>query len=182
MKKFIHIPKSAGSSVRAMTLGNPDWDYASHRRKLSDPDVDTAVFTLRDPIQRFLSAAKHLTSARTKRDMESYGNAEDFVEKLKSNSLDHIIFKPMSHWLGTLEQYQQHEHRVASVIDIDSVDDYFTALGVTPQRKRSAEDYQIDFDDTLSAASVEWLESYYAEDRALYEYIKTRPYYVSGEQ
>jgi hypothetical protein len=153
-----------------------DWTYYSHKIKLADVS-DNVVFTIRDPLIRFSSAVKH----HLKQSGITDGKLNDFIRMLiKDNFAEthSVIFQSTTNWLGTLEEYKQREHLVEAAVETGAINNYFNSLGVEAKHARDHKQYNLNFDETVSHRNRIWFRQHFAEDYALYRYIRTRPYYV----
>jgi hypothetical protein len=195
-KQYIHIAKTGGTSIQKILENNSEYSVYGHELRIADQKANNIFFTIRDPISKFTSAILHILFAQKKLE----GNINDFIENYisildqqKTNFVKNkhilafynarklpLLIVPFSYWLGTLEVYKQHEHKVFLALETSAINKYFYNLGYDPIHYRNHNRYKINFDSNISEANLKFLYDFYDEDHKLYDYIKTRPYYVGN--
>ena len=183
MYNYIHIPKTGGNWVNHYVgPQNSQMTLLGHRSQLQD--YNNVVFTLRHPVDKFISGACYLHNI-VNPDSELDSNAiiryyqSEFPIRTKM-FFAQIILQPLSVNLGTLEEYKTNEHQVHQVIDFDYVTEgYANLLNLErpiPEKQNVTKPYNKNIDAELT----EWITEYLAEDFELYEYIRSRPYYITA--
>jgi len=195
-KQFIHIAKTGGTSVQKILENNSEYLFYGHDLRLAEEKAKNIFFTIRDPIAKFTSAVLHVWFIQNKFE----GNLDNYVENFqqtldeyKSNFVKNknsllfynkrklsTLLVPISYWLGNLENYKKNENKVFLVLETSCIGKYFSNLGYTTIHYRNHSRYKINFEKNISEKNLQFLYDFYDEDYKLYEYIKTRPYYVGN--
>ena len=187
MYYFVHIPKTGGMWFRKFVELNPQYNIETtgfHGARLFDA-THPAIFCLRDPIDRFLSGLRMRWLDHRHDDIV---HQVDYFLANKERETSALNL-PMTRYIGDMETYKQHEHNIAVVFDFENypycVYDYFTDANrdieniVINDTARSVNYNKTKYD--LRSDQLTELNSIYADDIELYEYIKTRSYYASNE-
>jgi hypothetical protein len=190
------MTKTGGTSIQKILENSPEYSIYGHELRLADEKAKNIFFTIRDPISKFTSAILHILFAQKLVE----GNINDFIENFrkilddqKSNFVKNkhilafynarklpLLIAPFSYWLGTLENYKKNESKVFLALETSEINKYFTNLGYDFVHYRNHNRYKINFDRNISEKNLQFLYDFYDEDYKLYEYIKTRPYYVGN--
>lgn len=95
------------------------------------------------------------------------------------------LFGSYTRWLGDLETYKQHEHKVCIVYNLKKLDDIFLRLyGVElpkqPFLRRSRQQFQIPQSYDVDETNTEWFKSQFRKaDYELLDHIKQQEYYIA---
>lgn len=90
---------------------------------------------------------------------------------------------PIMNWLGDLDTYRKHQHKVSVVVDIKDLDAFVQeitghALPRDPFRRRSRDLFDIPQSYDIDADNLEWFQTQYrAGDYALLDHIRSQPYF-----
>jgi len=89
----------------------------------------------------------------------------------------------LTHWLGDVEEFKKHEHKIEMVFHINNLDKvmqqvYNLKLPKDPFRKRSRQLFDRNQTYAISPQNEHWFKNQFRKkDYELIAYIKTRPYY-----
>lgn len=95
-----------------------------------------------------------------------------------------VLLDSYTRWLGDLETYKQHEHRVSIVYNLKKLDDIFlrlydVELPKQPFLRRSRQQFEIPQSYDVDETNTEWFKSQFRKaDYELLDYITQQDYYI----
>lgn len=185
---FIHLPKTGGMWFRHCVFAseNPQFKFVDIAGGLHGQTMENAttqiVFILRHPLDRFLSGVRFNNNAHDDADMHSR------IERIMASDIaQDMIYRPLTQF--QLKDFAAYEHKIAAVFDHDTLTDAVTKF--IPPVSQCAE-YKNKINHTqsqyvqynanlLKPEHAQWINTVYAQDIELYNYIKQQPYYIKGE-
>ncbi len=181
MYNYIHIPKTGGNWVNNY-VGPQNTAMALHGHKAHIHDYNNVVFTLRHPVDKFISGACFLHNIRFKHVKRDTNEILRFYQEPWSEVMPFakVILQPLSVNFGTLNEYKTNEHRVGAVIDFDCLTKGYTNLLNLERPVPEPSNVTKPYSKTIDSDLQKWIESYYSEDFELYNYIRSRPYYITA--
>jgi hypothetical protein len=184
MYDFVHIPKTGGTWFRQFIKNNSEYNIQTkifHIAKVYD-SVNPVLFSVRDPIDRFLSATRMRWLNVRFDDIRNH--VDYFIENNEQEMT--ALYQPITLYLGDIDTYKEHEHNIAHVFDFHSLAKSVTSvfpeansIAQTKINNTEQSPYYNIRENQLSSAQVDWLKDFFSEDYKLYEYIQSRPYYIT---
>jgi hypothetical protein len=214
---YIHVPKTGGMYIlsysRSQTKSKDELndspeinstlynavvdrariEYGFHNKYLNDTNIENAIYTVRDPYDRFLSACRfsinHEDCNKNRKDLLEiiHNKIDNFIINGIENT---VVFEPMCNWLGNLKEYKENESKVAYAFEFANYPNNFYSVFTKRDKFNNNLKEVINGTKHMSIANItmeellpahrDWIDSTYAEDFELYKYIQSRPYYITA--
>jgi len=172
--KFVHIPKTAGSSI-AQFLSNYDIDYLGHEHNANIPN---AIIVIREPIDRFISTFKYWKKLCMHEQIcDDQVHLKDFIEYIKTDNEKMLISYHYQKWhyLPQSNYIEPTNYKNTIIIKYSKTDmnkkmktllKYLNISdkGIELPSDNLSPDFEVHLDDT----DLQWIHMYYQKDFELY--------------
>lgn len=117
--------------------------------------------------------------------LRSEHNCQRLYREIRDNHPMAMLTAPLTHWLGDLDTYQQHESRIRAVFDQQHLsrimqDHLSICMPEDAFIARSRRLFDWTNDDSVTEQNLTWFrEQFRSEDYRLWQYIKTQPYFIT---
>jgi len=176
---FLHIPKTGGTWFRELVHATGPNNHVYHLDNI-DSNI---MFILRDPIERFLSALRHVFQHHNGQELGSLTIDDCIKEYRKHGHPNHHFFDTISDtWLA---DFKQHEHKIMRVFDFSSLKD--SVLQMMPYLEEEPiintplnvtnNNFIGIGPSTINDDNLNWMQNKFKKDIELYSYIKQQPYF-----
>jgi hypothetical protein len=172
--KFVHIPKTAGSSI-AQFLSNYDIDILGHDHNANIPN---AIIVIRHPIDRFISTFKYWKKLCIHEQVcDNSVHLKDFIEYIKTDNEKMLISPHYQKWHYLPQSnYIDPSNYKNTIIVKYSKNMMNTKMKILlkylniPDKgiELPSENLSLDFYVHLDNVDLEWIYMYYQKDFDLY--------------
>lgn len=177
---FLHIPKTGGTWFRELVHATGPNNHVYHLDNI-DSNI---MFILRDPIERFLSALRHVFQHHNGQELGSLTIDNCITEYRNHSHPNHHFFDTLSDtWLA---DFKQHEHKIMRVFDFSSLKD--SVLQMMPYLEEEpiintplnvTNNNFIGIGPSfISDDNLKWMQDRFKKDIELYSYIRQQPYFA----